>query len=152
MGFFFNFGFGGAQNEPLNISQDNAGNIFYTMFSSSTALGKVIPDRYKLKAVTENPALLKVIALDCDIFSLGKINQYQDGKLKEIDFLYGETKRPNLLQSWTQFDFDYKFWLNIFGTAYLYNPNNSKVLTENSSLQWLNPCNIEWESGIIRKL
>jgi len=98
MGFFFNFGFGGNQREPLNIETDTQGNIFYTMFSSSTALGKIIPDAMKLKIVTENPALLKVIALDCDIFSLGKINQYQDRKIKEIDFLYSQSKKPNFFQ------------------------------------------------------
>lgn len=152
MGFFFNLGFGGNQREPLNIETDRSGNIFYTMFSSSTALGKIIPDAYKLKFCTENPALLKVLALDCDIFSLGKINRYQDEKLIEKDFLYSESKKPNLLQSWTQFDWDYKFWLNIFGTAYLYNPNNSHVLNDNSNLQWLNPVNFDWDSNLISKL
>jgi len=152
MGFSFNISFGGNQREPLSIDTDNAGNIFYTMFSSSSALGKVIPDADKLRIVLNNPALLKVIALDCDIFSLGKINKYQDKKIKEVDFLYSETKKPNMLQSWTQFDYDYKFWLNIFGTAYLYNPNNSKILNENSNLQWLNPCNFQWDSSIVQKL
>lgn len=152
MGFFFNFGFGGNQREPLNIETDTAGNIFYTMFSSSTALGKVIPDADKLRIVLQNPALLKVIALDCDIFSLGKINKYQDEKLIEKDFLYSQSGKPNLLQSWTQFDWDYKFWLNIFGTSYLYNPNNSKVLSDSSNLQWLNPVNFDWDSSLIQKL
>lgn len=152
MGFFFNFGFGGNQREPLNIETDTAGNIFYTMFSSSTALGKVIPDADKLRIVLQNPALLKVIALDCDIFSLGKINQYQDEKLKEVNFLYSESKKPNLFQSWTQFTYDYKFWLNIFGTSYLYNPNNSKILNESSNIQWLNPCNFQWDSSLVQKL
>jgi len=152
MGFSFNISFGGNQREPLSIDTDNAGNIFYTMFSSSSALGKVIPDADKLRIVLNNPALLKVIALDCDIFSLGKINKYQDEKIKEVDFLYSETKKPNMFQSWTQFDYDYKFWLNIFGTAYLYNPNNSKILNENSNIQWLNPCNFQWDSSIVQKL
>jgi len=152
MGFFFNIGFGGNQREPLNIEQDTAGNIFYTMFSSSTALGKVIPDSDKLKIVSNNPALLKVISLDCDIFSLGKINKYDNGKLKEIDFLYSESKKPNFRQSWTQFLWDYKFWLDIYGTAYLYNPNDSHVLSDNSSIQWLNPCMIQWDATLVNKL
>ena len=92
MGFFFNIGFGGNQREPLNIDTDNSGNIFYTMFSSSSAIGKAIPDNDKLMVILNNPALLKVIALDCDIFSLGKINQYENNKLKEADFLYSESE------------------------------------------------------------
>lgn len=152
MSFHFSFGFGGNQREPLKIEQDNAGNIFYTMFSSSTALGKVISDNEKLKVVTNSPALLKVISLDCDIFSLGKINQYKEGKVKEYDFLYSLSKKPNLTQTWTQFLWDYKFWLNIFGVAYLYNPNDSKQISDTNSLQWLNPVNIVWDSTIISKL
>jgi hypothetical protein len=152
MGFYFNFGLGGNQREPINIETDVAGNIFYTLFSSSTAVGKKIPDADKLKVVTNNPALLKVISLDCDIFSLGKINQYENGKVKEYDFLYSLSKKPNIIQNWTQFNWDYKFWLNIFGVAYLYNPNNSNVISDNNSLQWLNPCNIVWEATIINKL
>jgi hypothetical protein len=152
MGFYFNFGLGGNQREPVNIETDVAGNIFYTLFSSSTAVGKKIPDADKLKVVTNNPALLKVISLDCDIFSLGKINQYENGKVKEYDFLYSLSKKPNIIQNWTQFNWDYKFWLNIFGVAYLYNPNNSNVISDNNSLQWLNPCNIVWEATTINKL
>lgn len=152
MSFHFSFGFGGNQREPINIETDVSGNIFYTMFSSSTAVGKLIPDTDKLKIVTNNPALLKVIALDCDIFSLGKINQYQEGKVKEYDFLYSLSKKPNIIQNWTQFNWDYKFWLNIFGVAYLYNPNNSSVISDNNSLQWLNPCNIVWEATTVNKL
>lgn len=149
---WFNFGFGGNKREPLKIEQDNAGNIFYTMFSSSTALGKVIPDNEKLRVVTNSPALLKVISLDCDIFSLGKINQYQEGKVKEYDFLYSLSKKPNITQTWTQFLWDYKFWLDIFGVAYLYNPNNSSAIKDNNSLQWLNPVNIVWDSNTENKL
>jgi len=152
MSFHFSFGFGGNQREPVKIEQDNLGNIFYTMFSSSTAVGKIIPDADKLRKVTSNPALLKVISLDCDIFSLGKINKYNDGKVKEYDFLYSLSSKPNITQSWTQFLWDYKFWLDIFGVAYLYNPNNSKVISDTNSLQWLNPCNIVWEATTIEKL
>lgn len=154
MGFFFNLGFGNNQSikEPLKVENDSFGNIFYTMFSSMAGLGKKIPDNMKLNAVCNNPALLKVIALDCDIFSLGKVNQYQDDKIKEVDFLYSLTKQPNLLSSWTQFFWNYKFYLDIFGEAYLYNPNNSKVLSDNNSLQWLDPSKIDWSSVTIRKL
>lgn len=134
------------------MENDSFGNIFYTMFSSMAGLGKKIPDNMKLNAVCNNPALLKVIALDCDIFSLGKVNQYQEDKIKEVDFLYSLKKQPNLLSSWTQFFWNYKFYLDIFGEAYLYNPNNSKVLSENNSLQWLDPSKIDWSPVTVRKL
>lgn len=151
MSWGFEFRFGGNKQEPVKIERDVLGNIFYTMFSSSTALGKVIPDSEKLKACTQNPALLKVISLDCDIFSMGKVNQYNDEKLKEKDFLYTIRKQPNLKQNWTQFFWDFKFWLNIYGNAYLYNPNNSKDLSS-QAIQWLDPTKIVWDSNIYNKL
>lgn len=151
MSWGFEIKFGGNKQEPVKIERDNSGNIFYTMFSSSTALGKTIPDSTKLKVCTQNPALLKVISLDCDIFSMGKVNQYQEEKLKEKDFLYTIRKQPNLKQNWTQFFWDYKFWLNIYGNAYLYNPNNSKDLTS-QAIQWLDPTKIVWDSNIYNKL
>lgn len=152
MGFFFKFGYGGRANQPIGVETDLDGNVFYTVWSSDSALGKEIPDKDKVRVVTTNPALLKVISLDCDIFSLGKVNKYEDEKLVEKDFLYSEKKKPNLRQNWTQLFWDYKFYLDTFGIAHMYNPNNSKVLNDNSSLQWLDPSRIEWNTGLIDKL
>lgn len=151
MGFFLNFGYGN-NSQPISVETDLNGNLFYTVWSSDTALGKEIPDRDKIKVVTRNPALLKVVSLDCDIFSLGKVNKYDEGKLIEKDFLYSEKKKPNLKQSWTQFFWDYKFYLDIYGVAHLYNPNNSKILNDNSSLQWLDPSRLEWSPSLLDKL
>lgn len=151
MGFFLKFGYGN-NSQPVGVETDLNGNLFYTVWSSDTALGKEIPDRDKIKVVTRNPALLKVVALDCDIFSLGKVNKYDEGKLIEKDFLYSEKKKPNFKQSWTQLFWDYKFYLDIYGVAHLYNPNNSKVLNDNSSLQWLDPSRIEWNPSLLDKL
>lgn len=149
MGWSFNIGFG--NNRPIAVDYDN-GEPFYTIFSSRNALGKKLSAQEKYNAVISNPALLKVIAMDCDIFSMGKINKYSDDKIIEVDYLYNQTKKPNFFQSWTQFLWDYKFWLNIYGNAYLYNPNNSKILNENSSLQWLDPSKIDWEKSVVDKL
>jgi hypothetical protein len=149
MAFNFSFGFGN-NNKPV-FEKDREGNIFYSLFDSTNGLANRISDREKLKKVCDNPALLKVISLDCDIFSLGKVNKYQEEKLIEKDFLYSTLKKPNLMQSWTQFFWDYKFWLNVYGSAYLYNPNNSNNIS-NTSLQFLNPANITWNDTIIRKI
>jgi hypothetical protein len=147
MGFSFNFGYN--NNQPSNVETSINGDVFYEMFGGRTA--NRISDSNKIKVVINNPALLKVVSLDCDIFSLGKVNQYQNSKLKESDFLYSLKPKPNLLQSWTQFFWDYKFYLNVYGTAYLYNPNNSKNIVT-SSLQWLNPANITFNDTTIRKI
>jgi hypothetical protein len=149
MAFNFSFGFGNRQKRAFEFDKD--GNIFYSLFDSIGGLANRIPDREKIKKVCDNPALLKVISMDCDIFSLGKVCEYKEGKLIEEDFLYSIKKKPNLMQSYTQFFWDYKFWLNIYGTAILYNPDNSKNIA-NTSLQFLNPANIVYNDTLIRKL
>lgn len=136
--------------QPLSIEK-NGNDWFYSFFSSRSAIGNKLTDQQKYDAVVCNPALLKVISMDCDIFSLGKINKYQDDKIVEVDYLYSKAKQPNLQQTWTKWLWDYKFWLNVYGSAYLYNPNNSKTLDDNSSLIWLDPTKIIWEESVINK-
>ena len=70
MAFNFSFGFGNRQKRTFDVDKD--GNVFYSLFNGFGGLANRISDREKLKKVCENPALLKVISLDCDIFSLGK--------------------------------------------------------------------------------
>jgi hypothetical protein len=137
MGFNFNFGFG--NNTPQIIERDSSGNIFFEIFSGTHA-SKFKSEQDKINTVLSNPAVLKVFALNCDLFSLGKIND---------DFLYTQRKKPNFKQNWTQFLWDYMFFTQL-GTAYLWTPNNK--LNETSPIQWLNPANIEFDTNIIDKI
>ena len=137
MGFSFNIGFG--NNAPQVIERDSSGNWFYEMFSGSNA-NKFKSDKEKINVVLSNPAVLKVFALNCDLFSLGKIND---------DFLYTQRKKPNFKQNWTQFLWDYMFFTQL-GTAYLWTPNNQ--LNETSPIQWLNPSLLEFDTNLIDKL
>jgi hypothetical protein len=140
MGFNFNIGF---NNTPQVIERDSSGNIFFEMFSGNSA-NKFKSDKQKIDTVLSNPAVLKVFALNCDLFSLGKINNSTT-----IDFLYTQRKKPNFKQNWTQFLWDYMFF-NQLGTAYLWTPNNR--LNETSPIQWLNPANIEFDSTLVDKI
>jgi hypothetical protein len=137
MGFNFNFGFG--NNTPQIIERDSSGNIFFEIFSGTQA-SKFKSEQDKINTVLSNPAVLKVFALNCDLFSLGKINN---------DFLYTQRKKPNFKQNWTQFLWDYMFFTQL-GTAYLWTPNNK--LNETSPIQWLNPANIEFDTNLIDKI
>jgi hypothetical protein len=142
MGFNLNFSFG--NNAPQTIERDLSGNFFYEIINQNANLSKFKNDKEKLNVVLSNPAALKVFALNCDLFSLGKINTPT-----ETDFLYSQRKKPNFKQNWTQFLWDYMFFMQL-GTAYLWTPNNQ--LNETSPIQWLNPANIEFDSNIIDKL
>jgi len=140
----FSFEWGNSVQQPLSVERNLNGDWWYEMFSSRNNAKDLNNYRAKLNAVLTNPACLKVFKLNCDLFSLGKVNQYQDDELKEINYLYSIKKKPNHFQSWTQFFWDYMFW-KMLGTAVLYRSNN--VLNESTQLYWLNPANVDFGNG-----
>lgn len=141
MGFNLNFSFG--NNAPQIVERDLSGNFFYELINQNANVSKFKNDKEKLNVILSNPAVLKVFALNCDLFSLGKINTPT-----ETDFLYSQRRKPNFKQNWTQFLWDYMFYMQL-GTAYLWTPNDQ--LNETSPIQWLNPANIEFDNNFLDK-
>ena len=94
-----------------------------------------------------NPALAKIVYLNCDVFSLGKI-QRKDGA--ETDPFLTALKKPNFFQTQRQFLWSYRFWL-MFGNAYL-KPSTKRIDNERGQLYWLNSACIQWDADIVRKL
>lgn len=130
-------------SRPTYIERTSDGNWFTEIFSTLSIARTKLTEKQKLDYVLSNPALLKVIAITADLGSLGKVNRYKEEELIEKDFLHSFVQRPNFKQGWSQFFWEYFFWIQ-FGTAYLYNPLNAKVLKENNPIQWLVPNNIVW--------
>jgi hypothetical protein len=85
----------------------------------------------KLNVVFSNPALLKVIALQCDLFSLGEVYVYKDGAVIENDPYLQMIKKPNRFQKKSQFLWDIMFW-NMIGNCYNY--IESKNISEDNNL------------------
>ena len=139
----FNFSFDWGK-QPLSLTRDESGNWFTEMFRAGATSKEYTNYQQKLNAVLLNPACTKVFKLNCDLFSLGKVNQYQNDELKEINYLYSIKKQPNFFQSWTQFFWDYMFW-KMLGQAILYRTNN--VMNESTQLYWLNPANFDFSNG-----
>jgi len=148
MAFNFSFNWGNPQN--VAVESDNSGNWFYSLFGDKANHGKKMSESQKLKVALTNPALLKCLALNADLGSLAQVNQYTNGQLTVEDYLKSITQQPNFKQSWTQFIWDYYFWVQL-GTAYLWNPANAKILKETNPIQWLIPCNIEWDINLLDK-
>lgn len=98
-------------------------------------------DYKKLEAVFSNPALLKVIALQCDLFSLGEIYVYKDGKVIDNDPFLEMIKKPNPFQKKSQFLWDVMFW-NMIGNTYNY--CESKIVSEDNNLYILENNKIEF--------
>lgn len=86
-------------------------------------------DVQKLEAIFSNPAVLKVFALQCDLFSLGKVYVYKDGKEVENDPFLEMIKNPNPFQKESQFLWDMMFW-NMVGNTYAY--CDSKLVSEDN--------------------
>jgi len=103
--------------------------------------GNVSSDFQKLNAVFSNPALLKVIALQCDLFSLGEIYVYQDGEIIENDPFLDMIKKPNPFQKKSQFLWDVMFW-NMIGNTYNYcesklvSPDNNLYILESNKIEF----------------
>lgn len=149
MGFNFSLNFGNSQ--PITAERDLAGNWFYSMFSIKSSIKQLTSDKQKLDLILTNPAVLKVFKLNCDLFSLGKVYNVQNGKLIQKDFLNTIQPRPNKHQTWNQFEWDYMFY-RMLGTAYLWRSNNTNLQSSETKFYWLNPAKMEFDSKLLKKL
>lgn len=110
-------------------------------------------DLEKLKVIFSNPALLKVITLQCDLFSLAEVYIYskrgkKKGTLIEKDPAYDRLESPNPMQSQAQFLWDFMFW-KMVGNAYLYMESDI-VERSNAPMYWLENHKIEWPLSMDR--
>lgn len=104
-------------------------------------------DIEKMIVVFNNPAVLKVFTLQCDLFSLAKVYVY-DKNGKEIlnDPAIRKLNSPNPMQDRSQFLWDFMFW-KMVGNAYLYITSNI-VDRDNAPMYWLIHNKMEWPLDI----
>lgn len=114
------FGLGRLDDIVFNLNRQLDGKAKYNDYTS---------DYKKLNAIFTNPALLKVFALQCDLFSLGQVYVYKDGKALDSDPFLDMIKKPNMFQFESQFLWDMMFW-NMVGNTYTY--FDSKIPTEDN--------------------
>ena len=142
---------GAGTVNPLSVTRDRTGNIFYKMFSSSGSFTSPTTDRDKLILILRNPAVLKVFKLNCDLASLGRVAEYKNDVFESYATLKQMQAKPNKHQTWKQFFWDYEFY-NMLGTAYLWRSNNTNLSFSNTSFYWLNPAKIEFDGSLENKL
>lgn len=121
------------RNAPLKVEKLLNGSFFYTVFSSRRATNSMSTDREKLAILLTNPALLKAVVINNDLFSQARI--LVGGK--PINEVYD---KPNPFQTWTQWIYDYMLWHQL-GTARLYITDTN---IENSNLYWLDPSKLDY--------
>jgi len=127
----------------LGINELRPSEEFFTeVFNGSPNFNTYYEDLRKLEVIFSNPAMLKVVTLQCDLFSLGKIYVYKDGKVVDDDPFLKRIKNPNPFQQTSKFLWDYMFW-NMIGNAYCYVDSNV-VENDSNKFYFLSPDRIEW--------
>lgn len=140
-------------NEIFNIpdldyvERDTSGNWWNILSTDRT--NKKLTDKDRLAIILSNPAVLKVFALQCELFSLGRIKAVKNNKDVSNDKLVGLLNYPNPFQSQRKFLWDYMFW-NMSGTAYLY--SNSNVIGDDTKLYFLDPSRFIWTDELTKKI
>ena len=117
----------------------------FKLFATKPEFNDLVSDHEKLVKIFKNPALLKVIALNCDLFSLAELYVYKNDKEREVDPILDMLQMPNMMQTQSQWLWDYMLWRQ-FGTAYLY--VESKSIGEDTNLYFLNPLKMEFPTWI----
>ena len=130
----------GRLPNPFNLNVVHASTQFNTYYK----------DIEKLAIVLSNPAVLKVFALQCDLFSMGRV-LVKDSDKKEIenDPFLNLIKRPNPFQSQSQFLWDFMFWM-MLGNDYCYT-DSEVVDKKGNKLYHLMPSKIEWPPELDRE-
>lgn len=124
----------------------NAGNSWFpkfgwSIFGGAASFNDYNNDVRRLQMVLSSPAALKVISLLCDLYSLGKIYVYKDGKEVEGAPELELFDQPNPFQTQAQWKWTYMFW-TLLGNSNLYIDKN--IADASNKMYWLIPSKIEW--------
>lgn len=122
---------------------------FFSVWNTSPQFNSYAEDIEKLQVVLNNPAMLKVFSLCCDLFSLGEVYVYQNGKSVDEDPFLTFISDPNKRQQKEQFLWDFCFW-NMMGNAYLY-LDSAVIDRTNNTAQFLEPYKIDWPISLDNK-
>lgn len=144
LGTFFPLGLiGSLWNRTSNAIRNDVYNFGFRIINGFTTFNRYADELSKLNAVLQNPAALKVFALQCDLFSLGYVC-VEDANEKEIenDPFLTLLANPNPFQDKSQFLWDYMFWL-MLGTANTY-IDSKLVDRKGNKMYFLEPYKLQW--------
>lgn len=136
------FGFDTAIKEALSSG-------FYPWHFLGTApqFNTYNEDAEKLKVAFSNPALLKVISLQCDLFSMARPYVYnKKGVEQPDDPAIERINNPNPMQDRVSWLWCYMFW-KCMGNAYLYMASDIVERT-NAPMYWLENHKMEWPTSL----
>lgn len=127
-------------------------NFGFEVISAATSFNTFGKDKEKLAIVLSNPAVLKVFAIQCDLFSMGRVCVKDEaGEEIENDPFMNLIKNPNpFTKTEAQFLWDFMFW-NMMGTSYCYVDSRVPDKIGGNKMYYLDPCRIEWPQELERK-
>lgn len=100
----------------------------------------------KFNAIFKNPAMLKVVALQCSTFSLGRFYVYDKGGQTLLDDPFVKLmRRPNMFQYQQQFLWEWMLW-KMVGGVYIYLDRDTvepRLSGAQNVLQVLDPSKLE---------
>jgi hypothetical protein len=125
-------------------------NFGYEVIHGATNFNSYGSEQQKLAMVLANPAVLKVFALQCDLFSMGRVMvKDEEGNDLPDDPFLNLIKGPNpFTKTESQFLWDFMFW-NMMGTAYTY-VDSALVDNPRNKAYFLDPAKIEWPQSFER--
>lgn len=114
----------------------------YFILDPKADFSEFTSDLLKIQTVFSNPAVLRIFKLQCDLFSLGKVYVYRNGKEVPNDPFIDRINNPNPFQTREQFLWDFMFW-KMLGNNYCYVDSDS-VSAESNKMYHLDPAKIQW--------
>jgi len=123
------------------VTRYNDGSWWYRFFGGDANYATLTQEQ-RLAYMLTNPALAKVVYLNCDVFSLGKIER-KDG---DTDSFIRMLQKPNRFQTMRQWLWSYRFWI-MYGNAYL-KPNTAIPGNSRAQLYWLDSSRIDWNDVV----
>lgn len=122
----------------------------FSLFSARPRFNDLINDTKKLNAILRSPAVLKIFCLQCDLFSLGKVEVFdKNDKPVKADPMLDRLNNPNPFQTRSQFLWDMMFW-NMFGNVYLYIDSDVET-NPDLKMYMLQPDKMDWPVGFDEK-
>ena len=127
--------------KPKEVIRNSEGSWWFDVLNGKSHYEKLTEEQ-RMRYMLTNPALAKVISMNCDIFSLGKIKRVDGESDAFTEFL----KRPNKFQTLRQFLWSYRFY-TMYGNAFLKH-NSSIVNSPNNQIYILDSSKVEFDNGL----
>lgn len=124
-------------------------NLLGTVYGPMTQYNNYQEEIDKVNVIFENPALLKVVCLQCDLFSLGKIYVYKNGKDIGDHPALDRLNKPNPFQNGSQLLWDMMFWTMV-GNAYCYVTSHIPA-NETCQLYFLDTTKIRFPDDFLKR-